>query len=161
MQFPGFSQYVRQNDLFTFMNNLDSAITAAEHIGLPYNEDMNSSDVNGAVGCGRLYFTRDQDQHRHSTYHAFLPADLCHQRKANLHIVTNATVDSLVLNGDRCEGVNVRSKGVKKSIKSTHEVILSAGPFASPHVLMLRYGLIFCMSTHHHVTDTSPSFLVV
>ncbi|KAF8552441.1 alcohol oxidase [Imleria badia] len=121
LQFPGFSH----------------VITAAKSLGLPYIEDVNSSDVTSAVGCGRLHFTRDQNQHRHSTYHAFLPADLCHQRKTNLHIITNATVDSLVINGNRCESVNIRSKGAKKTIKSTHEVILSAGPFGSPHLLML------------------------
>lgn len=131
------------------MNNIDSVINAAKHLGLPYIEDVNRSDVNGAVGCARLHFTRDKDQHRHSTYHAFLPADLCHQRKANLHIITNAIVDSLVINGNRCEGANIRSKGVKKTIKSTHEVILSAGPFGSPHLLMLRYNRIVsrCTST--------------
>ncbi|KAG7096006.1 hypothetical protein E1B28_006688 [Marasmius oreades] len=120
LAFPGFRQ----------------VINAAEELGFPYIEDINASDVNGAVGCGSLHFTRDQGQRRNSTYHAFLPAPLCRQRK-NLHIVTNATVSSLMINGNRCEGVNITSKDVKKAITATGEVILSAGPFGSPHILLL------------------------
>ncbi|KAF9267685.1 alcohol oxidase [Marasmius fiardii PR-910] len=120
LAFPGFSQVIK----------------AAENIGLPYIEDINASAVNGSVGCGRLHFTRDRNQQRSSAYHAFLPSALCRQRR-NLHIVTNATVNSLLINGNRCEGVAVNSKGSKKTIKAKEEVILSAGPFGSPHILML------------------------
>lgn len=113
-------------------------------MGLPYIDDANSPE-HPPLGCSLLHFTRDKNEHRHSTYHAFLPKELAIERQSNLHIATNTIVERLqverLLNG-RCiaRGVDLLSSRQSKrtSVRAGREIILCAGPFGSPHVLLLR-----------------------
>lgn len=117
-------------------------IDACEDIGLPKVDDVNSP-THPAIGCGLLHFTRDQNQHRHSTYRAFLPKDLALSRRQNLHIVTNAIVERVQIekHSDKlvARGIDLVSRSGKgmKSVGARNEIILCAGPFGSPHILML------------------------
>ncbi|THU91848.1 alcohol oxidase [Dendrothele bispora CBS 962.96] len=124
-----------------------SYVTEASHkLGLPWIEDLNSSD-HPIIGCGALHFTRDQNQHRSSTYHAFLPFDLVVKRSSVLHILTNTEVAKLdveltsmdVNDRSRVKGVviKVRNSNEKKTIRIRRDVVLCAGPFGSPQILML------------------------
>ena len=70
------------------------AIQAAKSIGLPYIPDLNAP-THPPFACGRLHFTIDENSHRHSAYHAFLPKDLALARRDRLHICTNTTVERL------------------------------------------------------------------
>lgn len=130
--------------------NICRTISACEDIGLPFISDINSPKQ-PSLGCGKLSFTRDQDQRRHSTYHAFLPKDLALRRRHNLHIATNIIVEKIQIEQDNsisghphvARGVHLvtrtgsNSKPKRKAVGTRKEVILSAGPFGSPHVLML------------------------
>lgn len=103
------------------------------------------------MGIAKLAFTRDKNQHRHSTYRAFLPKDLVLQRQHNLHIATNMIVEKLQIEQDN--NVNGRpyvARGVqlatrtgsgkvpeRKAVQTRNEIILCGGPFGSPHILML------------------------
>ena len=118
-------------------------VDACKDIGLPLIDDINSP-THPAIGCGLLHFTRDQNQYRHSTYHAFLPKDLALSRRQHLHIVTNTIVERVqIKNSDNgkpvARGIDVISRSGKemKSVGARKEVILCAGPFGSPHILML------------------------
>ena len=122
------------------------AIQAAKSIGLPYIPDLNSP-THPPFGCGRLHFTIDENSHRHSAYHAFLPKVLALARRDHLHICTNTIVERLetertaqgelivtgVTLGPREEG-----KRGRRSVRAKREVILSAGPFGTPQILMVR-----------------------
>jgi len=130
--------------------NICRTISACEDIGLPFISDINSPKQ-PSLGCGKLSFTRDQDQHRHSAYHAFLPKDLVLQRRHNLHIATNIIVEKIQINQDNnisgcpnvARGVHLvtrtgtGNKPKRTTVQTRKEIILSAGPFGSPHLLML------------------------
>ncbi|EIW52847.1 alcohol oxidase [Trametes versicolor FP-101664 SS1] len=131
-----------------YFRGFGEAVRAAESIGLPYIPDVNSS-THPPFGCARLHFTIDENAHRHSTYHAFLPKDLALWRASvgRLHVCTGTIVERLVT--ERMEGGELmvtgvvlgptyEGKGVKtRTIKVRREVVLSAGPFGSPQILML------------------------
>jgi len=55
----------------------------------------------------------------------------------NLEIMTQAHISRLLFEDRRCIGVEYISHGKKKTIKTRAEVILSAGTFGSPQILML------------------------
>jgi choline dehydrogenase-like flavoprotein len=119
-------------------------IDSCKDIGLPFVDDINSPKQ-PSIGCGSLHFTRDQNQYRHSTYHAFLPKDLALSRQQNLHIATNTVVEKLQIEKNSNDGKLVargidlvsRSGKEKKSVGAKKEIILCAGVFGSPHILML------------------------
>ncbi|EKM83224.1 hypothetical protein AGABI1DRAFT_69471 [Agaricus bisporus var. burnettii JB137-S8] len=109
--------------------------------GQDYDNDLNSpKNPTNCIGQGQ--FTRDRKQYRNSTNRAFLPAELVRAR-ANLHIVTNAIGGKLII-GQRdatpfVEGVEVidRFRKKKKVVMCGREVIVCAGAFGTPQVLML------------------------
>lgn len=116
-------------------------VETCKKLGLPFINDVNSPK-NPLVGCTQLHFTRDENQFRNSTYHAFLPTNLVGQRQ-NLHVLTNAVVERLLIGqrktGPFAEGVQIisRSGTQRKTVSSAHEIIVCAGPFGSPQLLML------------------------
>jgi choline dehydrogenase-like flavoprotein len=57
--------------------------------------------------------------------------------RANLHVVTEALVHRVILNGDRCTGVEYSVGGDIFTARCSGEVVLSAGAVGSPQVLML------------------------
>ncbi|KZT63596.1 GMC oxidoreductase [Daedalea quercina L-15889] len=123
----------------------EKAVAASEAIGLPFIPDINSPS-HPPFGCGRLYFTIDEKSRRNSSYHAFLPASLARARRANLHICTNALVEKVDverLPNGRCiaRGVTLLSQAGPNPERRRHvrarEIVLSAGPFGSPQILML------------------------
>ncbi|KAJ3570890.1 hypothetical protein NP233_g4110 [Leucocoprinus birnbaumii] len=124
-----------------FFPGFQKVVESCKNISLPYVGDFNSTN-NPVIGCGQLHFTRDENQHRNSTYHAFLPSQVVRQRP-NLHICTNAIVEKVIvnqgINGPTTDGVQLSSRfnTQRKTVACEREVILCAGPFGSPHILML------------------------
>ncbi|KIK55980.1 hypothetical protein GYMLUDRAFT_174953 [Collybiopsis luxurians FD-317 M1] len=118
-------------------------VEASKEVRLPQISDINSP-LFPAIGCASLHFTRDQRQHRSSTFSAFLPYELVVQRSSHLHIVTNTEVMKLnvqVWSGKRfsVHGVDLKSRSSpeQRSITAWKEVILCAGPLSSPYLLLL------------------------
>lgn len=99
--------------------------------GIPKNEDYNGAEQHGA---GLFQFTI-KDQKRHSTAVAFLkPA----QKRPNLTVLTHAHLKQILLENDRAVGVEVLTgKSATQTFRARKEVILSAGAFNSPQLLML------------------------
>jgi len=71
---------------------------------------------------------------RASTANAYLKPAL---RRQNLTLETNALMNKLTFDGRQCTGVEYQKKGTRRIVKANKEVILSAGAFGSPHILML------------------------
>jgi len=71
---------------------------------------------------------------RHSTAQAFLAPV---RGRDNLHVITNATVSRVVLEGRRATGVEILRGGRSETLHARTEVVLSAGVFGSPQILML------------------------
>jgi choline dehydrogenase len=107
----------------------DAIFEAAERMGLPRCPDMNGPDPTGIC----LPPSNIRDGRRQSTTVCYLnPA----RDRPNLTIIAEATVWSVVLSGRRAEGVRFERDGVADVAKAD-QVVLSAGVFHSPQILML------------------------
>ncbi|MGE0853521.1 MAG: GMC family oxidoreductase [Hyphomicrobiaceae bacterium] len=111
----------------------DAFIEGAVEAGIPRNPDYN-----GKIQEGIAYAQRTiQNGRRMSAARAFLhPA----MRRPNLHVVTHAHTASLVLEGKRAMGVRYLKGGrggAASEVRARREVILSAGAYNSPQLLLL------------------------
>jgi len=109
---------------------IDTMLEASELAGLDYNPDFNGARQDGV---GRFQSTQ-RNGLRHSTAAAFLhPAE----DRPNLDVITGAMALRLLFEGTRAVGVQVaRGNGVEE-IRAGREVILSAGAYQSPVLLLL------------------------
>ncbi|HYB24607.1 MAG TPA: GMC family oxidoreductase N-terminal domain-containing protein, partial [Solirubrobacteraceae bacterium] len=105
-------------------------IDAAAQAGLARNDDFNGPRQEGA---GLLQLTQ-RDGRRASAADAYLhPAE----RRANLTVMTDAHVRRISFEGTRAVGVQVSREGRTVQLRAQREVILCAGAYNSPQLLML------------------------
>ena len=108
---------------------------AGEHQLRP-NPDFNGPSQEGA---GYYQVTQFHDGpargERCSAAAAYLGREVRH--RANLTILTKAQAQRVVVEDGRATGVDLRRQGRRQTIKARREVILSAGSFGSPQLLML------------------------
>ena len=105
-------------------------VDAAVAMGYDYNPDFNGIQQEGA---GSFQFTV-KDGKRHSAAAAFLLPIL---NRPNLTTMTGALVTRLLFKGTRTVGVEYLHQGMRHQVRVNREVILSAGAFDSPKLLML------------------------
>ena len=105
-------------------------VETAVAMGYHYNPDFNGSQQEGA---GFYQFTI-KDGKRHSTAAAFL---LPIFNRPNLTTTTGALVTRLLFEGTCTVGVEYLHEGTLHKVSVNQEVILSAGAFDSPKLLML------------------------
>lgn len=109
-----------------------SFLESAEAIGVPYIDDYNGPEQDGAA---RVQVTQRRGR-RWSSNDAYLrPA----RKRRNLKIVTNAVVSRVEIDEGRATGVTYLSgkRGVVATASARIEVILCAGAIGSPQLLML------------------------
>jgi len=108
----------------------DLFLKGAQAAGHSFNDDLNGERQEG-VG----YFQVSQRRGwRNSTARAYLnPA----RRRRNLKVLLHAMTHRVVVENGRATAVEYRHKGVVRRVRARHEVILSAGSFSSPKILML------------------------
>jgi choline dehydrogenase len=105
-------------------------IEASLEAGIPLNEDFNGTEQDG-VGW---YQVTQRDGMRCSAAVAYLhPA----MQRPNLVVETDAFVTRVLLDGDRAVGVEIDQRNQLREIRAECEVILSAGTYQSPQVLLL------------------------
>jgi choline dehydrogenase len=103
---------------------------AARAAGIELCEDANDSEQDGisrmeaTIGAGR----------RSSTSSAYLRPAI---RRPNLTIETGALVRRIVIRGGRASGVQYRRDGQMQAAMATREIVLCAGAYGSPQLLML------------------------
>ena len=105
-------------------------IDAAVTLGYQHNPDFNGAQQEGV---GYFQFTV-KDGKRHSAAAAFL---LPIRDRPNLTTITGALVTRLLFEDTRTVGVEYWHEGKLLTVKVNSEVILSAGSFDSPKLLML------------------------
>lgn len=109
----------------------DAFVKAHQELGYVYNEDVNGEIQDGVTIA---QFTIKNGK-RWSTAQAFLRPILS---RPNLTVLTNAQVSKILIENKKTTGIEyLDKKGKKNIIKSNKEVILSAGAFNSPQLLML------------------------
>jgi choline dehydrogenase-like flavoprotein len=109
----------------------DVFLEACDQLQLPRNKDFNDSNQEG-VG---LYQVTQKNGERWSTARAYLPPDT--RLRSNLRIATGTRALRIVLSGRRAIGVVCRSGAVEETIAAARGVILCAGAFQSPQLLLL------------------------
>jgi choline dehydrogenase len=106
-------------------------VEACNEKGIPKNNDYNGAEQEGV---GIFQFTI-KDGRRHSAATAFLKPAL---NRSNLTVVTHAMAKTIIIENDKAVGVEyLLGKDKSQKVYAAKEVILSAGAFQSPQVLML------------------------
>ena len=108
----------------------DSFISSAQQAGFPLNDDFNCANQEGV---GYYQVTQINGQ-RCSAAKAFLTPNL---HRSNLTVITNAQVQKILIKDKVATGVCYKVNGKKHNIFAIKEVLLSAGAFNSPQLLML------------------------
>ncbi len=110
-------------------------VDAAVEAGFPRNDDFNGRDQEG-VGLYQVtqFFDGPRQGERCSAAAAYL-----HPRLdwPNLHVITGARASRILFEGVRATGVAYQRGGRTETVTARAEVILSAGTFGSPQLLML------------------------
>ncbi len=105
---------------------LDAALQA----GHPFNEDLNGALQDG-IG---VYQSTQRNGMRCSAADAYLHPAL---DRPNLELLTGALVHRLVLDGTTVRGLALDVAGEVREIRAEREVILCAGSYNTPQILML------------------------
>ncbi|MBL4942332.1 MAG: choline dehydrogenase [Colwellia sp.] len=111
----------------------DSFISSAQQAGFPLNNDFNGKHQEGV---GYYQVTQINGQ-RCSAAKAFLTPNL---HRSNLTVITDAHVQNIIIDNNKdkiATGVCYKNKGKCYNIFAKKEVLLSAGAFNSPQLLML------------------------
>ncbi len=106
-------------------------IRAGAELQLPVNDDFNGADQEG-VGW---YQVTQENGERCSAARAYLPGAI--RARPNLDVITGAQATGLRLEGRRATGVNYRHGGRDLHALAGRAVLLAAGAFGSPHLLLL------------------------
>ena len=105
-------------------------VQAGMELGYPRNLDFNSGEQEG---FGHYQVTQKGHQ-RWSAARAYLhPA----RERDNLTVWTDALARRVVIEDGRATGVEVAHDGRVETAHATRDVVVSAGAFGSPHLLML------------------------
>ncbi|WP_245646009.1 GMC family oxidoreductase [Nocardiopsis trehalosi] len=109
---------------------MDAFLDATAEAGYPRNEDVNGASQEG---FGWLQVTQ-RNGLRCSAADAYLHpvAD-----RPNLTVLTDTTVTRVLIEGGRATGIEVVERNEKREIRAEREVLLSAGAYNSPQLLML------------------------
>ena len=108
----------------------DAFLDAAVEVGIPRTPDFCRRDV---AGAGYYQMTTWKGR-RSSTATAYLkPA----RRNHNLHVVTEALVTRIELEGREASAVLYERGGQQHRARARREIILAAGSFATPQLLQL------------------------
>ena len=122
-------------------------VKAGVQTGYVENRDFNGPQQEG-VG---MYQVTHKNGERYSAAKAYLTPVL---NRPNLHVITGAHATRILMDKKRAVGVEYLHDGEHKQIKCTREVLLSAGAFQSPQLLMLS-GI----GPHAHLVQTGIATL--
>lgn len=107
----------------------EAQIRAGEAMGWPRKEDVNTPDNDDGIGYAPRTIARGK---RQSAAVAFLrPAE----RRRNLTVLTDCTVDRVLFEGTHATGVEVLRGGKREQVAAAREVIVCGGAMSSPGIL--------------------------
>ena len=112
---------------------VDAWVEAAVEAGHGVNPDFNGAEQ---LGFGRFQLTQHNGM-RWSAADAFLRPAL---PRENLTVITECLAHRVLFEGERATGVEISangSDGTVRRLRANREVVLSAGAYGSPHVLLL------------------------
>lgn len=107
-----------------------SFLNAAKSLGMEGGEDYNGGAYEGAWMCQLAHHKGK----RFSAYDAYLKPAM---KRSNLEVITNSQVSKIIIEDGKAVGVAITQSNSEKTFQSTKGVILCAGAFGSPQILML------------------------
>jgi len=105
-------------------------VDAAAEAGLARRDDFNAGETSG-VGFSQITASNGR---RSSAANAFLDPL---RRDPRLKVVTRARVERILFDGRRAVGVRYMQGGTEHEVRCAREVVLTAGAYNSPKLLML------------------------
>ena len=130
-EFHGQGGPLHVSDLQTLNPFQQIYLNAAREAGFPINHDFNGATQEG-LG---IYQVTQHNGERWSAARGYLHPHMGTRR--NLHVETGVQVTRIVFEGRRAVGVECLQSGSKRVIRARREVILCAGAFQSPQLLMV------------------------
>jgi choline dehydrogenase-like flavoprotein len=112
------------------VNAADLFVRTMQRMGVPFTADFNAGTLGGV---GYMQTTTYQGE-RCSAATAFLRPVM---NRPELTVISKAKVNRLLFEGDRVAGVEYHANGSVETARATAEVILAAGVYATPRLLML------------------------
>jgi len=107
-------------------------VKTLQELGIPYTPDFNTGDP---FGVGFMQHTiNGQTRQRCSVVDAFINPL---RQDDRLTIVTHAVVEEILFEGDSACGVRYSKHGDSQQVRASQEVILAAGAYQTPKLLML------------------------
>lgn len=107
----------------------DVFLAACQSQGIEYNPDYNGAQHHG---CYHVQVTQ-KDGERHSAAAAFVHPNM---DRPNLEVRTGAHINRVRFDQRRATGVAYRRGGRDEAVRVRREVIMSAGAFGTPQILM-------------------------
>ena len=107
----------------------DVFLQACQNQGIPFNDDLNCEAHHG---CYHVQVTQ-KDGERHSVAAAFIHPNL---DRPNLDVRTHAHISRVRFDGRRATGVEYRRGDRVETVAARREVVMSAGAFGTPQILM-------------------------
>jgi choline dehydrogenase len=129
-EFHGVGGPLRVSDSRAMSRLVDAYIEGAIEAGHHHNPDFNGAEQ---AGVGRYQLTQ-RDGMRWSTADAFLRPAL---ERPNLTVITGALARRVLFDGLRARGVEAEVRGELGALNAEREVVLSAGAYGSPQLLLL------------------------
>ncbi|WP_182376251.1 GMC family oxidoreductase N-terminal domain-containing protein [Nocardioides sp. WS12] len=129
-EFHGASGPLHIEDLRSPTPFTETLIDAMCSTGMPRNDDFNGADQ---VGAGYNQVTHKKGMRWTTADGYVVPA----MKRPNFTVLSEAHVQRLRIEGGRVMGVEVKHGGREDFIRADREVVLSAGAFNTPHLLML------------------------
>ncbi|RNL65553.1 GMC family oxidoreductase [Zhongshania marina] len=117
-------------------------IDAAAELGLGKTDDFNGKTQEGAG----WYQLTQRDNMRCSSSYAFIEPN---RKRKNLNILIKSQATRIVFDGNTAVAVEIIRKGKTEVVRAKKEIILSAGAYQSPQLLMLS-GVGAADELHQH-----------
>ena len=129
-KFHGINGPLKVSDPNYVVKGTDLYIKTMQELGLPYNSDFNDGDQ---YGVGLMQLTTNYGK-RCSAVEAFIKSI---RNNKNLTIKLKSIVTKIIIENNKAKGVEVYCKGKIYKYFATNEIILTAGTYISPKLLML------------------------
>ncbi len=105
-------------------------VLAVQGLGVPYNADFNGARQRGV---GTMQYTTNKGR-RWNGVSAYLD---CLANNPKFAVETDATVARLIIEKGRCTGVVFVQNGLEKTVHASADVLMAAGSYNTPKILML------------------------
>lgn len=112
---------------------VDATLKAAAEVGLPVTDDLNTDRELSGNGFG-LMNQIIKDGRRNSLARAYLYPVLA---RNNVTLLVNTSANRIILEGDKAVGVECVRNGETVTFRADREIIVAAGGFNTPKLLML------------------------